>query len=59
MSGRIFDPRDPQLITSVSTTADARNAAILHRPTNRRDYEDSHSFREIRTLMNNRTGVCG
>lgn len=53
---RIFDPRDPQLVASVSTTRDAQNAA---RRTFRKDAEDSHSFREIRSLMNNRTGVCG
>lgn len=57
MTRRIFDPRDPQLIASVSTTADARNAAS-YRPS-QRDAEDSHDFREIRALMNNRTGACG
>ena len=59
MIQRIFDPRDPQLIASVSTTQDARNAATMHRSSQQRDHEDSHDFREIRSLMSNRTGVCG
>jgi hypothetical protein len=55
MPSRIFDPRDPQLVASVSTTQDARNAGRR----NERTVEDSRDFREIRSLMNNRWGVCG
>lgn len=54
---RVFDPRDPQLIASVATTRDARDAS--ERLSMRREPEDSHSFREIRSIMSNRTGVCG
>jgi hypothetical protein len=41
---RIFDPRDPVLVASISTTRDARNASRRQE----RTHEDSHDFREIR-----------
>lgn len=63
MIGRSFDPNhgDARIVTLVATVTseqDAKNAALRHKAA-WVDLERERELRELRSVMHNRSGVCG